>query len=462
MFMDHMTILQLIFVSLPDAILLAALGISLTGFKISLKQLLLIGIFQTIASFVIRSLTIPFGLHTILLLLVFIFIIHSVTRFNYTISSLTGLIGFTALAIIEAILVPLLLKITYHPFDKVLAQPIMRIYFFLPEAIVLLIIIFLCLRYKINILSYWKRKILISDFSISHDKYLLDDNSPIREYFPLIILVLCSILLSVLLFIVFIIPCSSDYTSSLHLHFYTVLIFSGLVILFLVFLSKILLEKINKIIEIEISSKQTSKTILLLDGLVYSIRKQRHDFNHHLQTVYGLLETASCLEARDYIRKIFFNIISYGEIIKTDIREVSAMFYTKVSLAEEKKINLEIIVNCSLKYLPLNIWEINSVLGNLIDNAIEATENRMEENSFVTVELNRNSTEYSFEITNRGEPINPAIISEIFKPSFSTKIGRSGLGLAIVEEIISNHNGNVNVFSDYEKTIFIVHLPALN
>ncbi|OPY58030.1 MAG: hypothetical protein A4E55_01203 [Pelotomaculum sp. PtaU1.Bin035] len=56
----------------------------------------------------------------------------------------------------------------------------------------------------------------------------------------------------------------------------------------------------------------------------------------------------------------------------TDNHEISAMLYTKTGLAEAKNINFEVLVNCSLKELPLKSGEANSILGNLIDNAIEA------------------------------------------------------------------------------------------
>lgn len=110
--MDHMTTLELLFISLPEAMLVAALGITLTGFRLRLDQLLLIGILQALVSYIIRSSTIPFGLHTIILLLLFILIIHSVTHLNLVPSALAGLIGLTVFASVETIIFPNLIKIT--------------------------------------------------------------------------------------------------------------------------------------------------------------------------------------------------------------------------------------------------------------------------------------------------------------------------------------------------------------
>ncbi len=131
---------------------------------------------------------------------------------------------------------------------------------------------------------------------------------------------------------------------------------------------------LHHLVEVECTARQTANILSRMEDLIYSIRKQRHDFNHHLQTVYGFLEVGSFREARDYIRNTFSAITTCGELLKTDNHEISAMLYTKIGLAEAKNINLEVVINCSLKNLPLKSGESNSILGNLIDNAMEAAE----------------------------------------------------------------------------------------
>ncbi|GAB6275267.1 MAG: hypothetical protein STSR0004_21320 [Peptococcaceae bacterium] len=136
------------------------------------------------------------------------------------------------------------------------------------------------------------------------------------------------------------------------------------------------------------------------------------------------------------------------------------LFITKVGLAEAKNINLEILIKCSLRNLPLKSGEANSILGNLLDNAMEAVENAAGERRLITVELSREPGAFNFTVANRGEPIKPGIIDQIFEPYFSTKEGRQGLGLTIIKEVAEHYNGSVTVSSNNEETIFAVRIPS--
>jgi len=452
-----MTVLQLLLISLPEAMLVAALGITLTGLRPRLLQLFIIGIFHALVSYIIRSTQVPFGLHTIVLLLAFILIIHAVTRLNLITSTLAGLAGLTVFAVVEMLIAPQLLEITGYTYEQALADPILRIYFFLPEAAAIILIIILCRRYRINILSYWKKVKQTGGLTMSRDEDMLEKDFYIKQYFPLIALVLSPILLLAILNCTLFLSRAGS-ISELYLNVFTT--FISLAVVVLAGLSAAAIKRIGKVVEVECTARQTAEMLSRMEELIYSIRKQRHDFNHHLQAVYGFLEVGSFREARDYIRNTFSAITTHGELIKTDNHEISAMLYTKIGLAEAKNINLEVLINCSLKDLSLKSGEANSILGNLIDNAMEAVENTPGEKRLINVEITKPSNEFVFTVANRGEPIEPEIIDRIFALNFSTKKDRQGLGLAIVKELVERCNGSVTVSSNNEETIFTVSLPA--
>jgi len=454
---DHMTVLQLLLISLPEAILVAALGITIAGFSPRLKQLFIIGIFHALVSYIVRSSQVPFGLHTIILLLAFILIIYAVTRLSLITSALAGLAGLTVFAVAEMLIVPQLLKITGYTYVQALNDPVLRIYFFLPEAAAIILIIIFFRRYRIDILTYWKKVKQTGGFTMSRDEDMLDEDFYIKQYFPLIALVLCPILLLALLNSTFFLSRTGGISDS-YLNIFTT--FISLAVVVLAGLSAVAIKRIAKVVEVECTAKQTAETIFRMEELINSIRKQRHDFNHHLQAVYGLLEVGSSREARDYIRNTFSTITTHGELIKTDNHEISAMLYTKIGLAEAKNINLEVLINCSLKDLPLKSGEANSVLGNLIDNAMDAVERAPGERCHINVEITKSSSEFVFTVANPGKPIEPETINKIFEPNFSTKKDRQGLGLAIVKKLVERCNGSVSVSSNSGETIFTVRLPA--
>jgi signal transduction histidine kinase len=60
-----------------------------------------------------------------------------------------------------------------------------------------------------------------------------------------------------------------------------------------------------------------------------------------------------------------------------------------------------------------------------------------------------------------GKGIDPEILPDIFNPFFTTKKTGTGLGLAVINKIIEDHHGTINVKSTKgQGTVFTVQLPC--
>jgi signal transduction histidine kinase len=101
--------------------------------------------------------------------------------------------------------------------------------------------------------------------------------------------------------------------------------------------------------------------------------------------------------------------------------------------------------------------ELNQVWTNLIDNAADA----MKGNGKLTVRTARENDHVLVEIADNGPGIPTEIKSRIFDPFFTTKgVGEgTGLGLDIVNRIVRNAHGQVNVSSVPGDTRFQVRIP---
>lgn len=105
--------------------------------------------------------------------------------------------------------------------------------------------------------------------------------------------------------------------------------------------------------------------------------------------------------------------------------------------------------------------EINQVLTNLLDNAIDAMETTP--NKHLIVKTESHGDQICIIITDTGTGIPDDVINKVFDPFFTTKeIGKgTGLGLDIVQKIITRHKGTVTVASSPKGTSFTILLPIV-
>lgn len=451
-----MTLFSLLMVSFPEAVLVAALGFLLVGIRPWWRDLLIIGVVQAGFAYLIRLSPVPFGIHSILEIFLFMLNIRLVTRLPYRIVLLVSFLGLIFYGSVETVIAPLMLHITGYSMSDVFEYNFARILFFLPQALVMLIFIAACKLFKISLIGYSQGHGHSGHLSRMNFQKNLKADIVNKQNFLIFVVTLLPLLLLVILNSAFNAFRLKIFPEE-RLEVLTGL--TGVFIIILTVLSAIAVKKIGQYVEKEYEAKRAAENLKQIKQLIDSSRKQRHDFHHQLQTVYGLLENGFYERARDYIGKAFSAISKTGELIKTDNFSISALLYTKIGLAEAKTIDLEITVECSLKEMPLTPHEASSLLGNLIDNALEAVEHKTGERRQVKVTITLEHGAYMMTIKNTGDPIKPEIQDTIFKPDFTTKEGHSGLGLSIVKDILTKYGGSIDISSYDEETTFTVTVP---
>jgi nitrogen fixation/metabolism regulation signal transduction histidine kinase len=101
--------------------------------------------------------------------------------------------------------------------------------------------------------------------------------------------------------------------------------------------------------------------------------------------------------------------------------------------------------------------QLTRVFNNIIKNALQAIPSDRE--GLITVDLQKESNKYVITITDNGDGIPEEIIDKIFVPNFTTKTSGSGLGLAMVKQIITAHDGDISFTTEEGKgTQFVVEL----
>ena len=108
----------------------------------------------------------------------------------------------------------------------------------------------------------------------------------------------------------------------------------------------------------------------------------------------------------------------------------------------------------------INSHVLVTIIGNLLENAMEAVSSSEKDEKNVEILIDENEKEILVEVKDTGVGIKKENIPSIFDKGFSTKGSNRGRGLPLLKQIVENLDGKVEVLSEEEVgTKFIVQIP---
>ena len=199
------------------------------------------------------------------------------------------------------------------------------------------------------------------------------------------------------------------------------------------------------------------QTIEAQEDLNITLRAQRHDFLNHLQVVYSLIEMKEYKEANDYIERVYGSIASVGKVLRTANPAINALLQVKLGVCEKAGIQVKLDIRSAWKDLSIPGWEMCKVLGNLLDNAIDALQEVSDRR--LTLTLTEDLKAFRFSVKNSG-PMSPVKLqASIFQPGITTKAAGHGMGLFIVRRTVQEWGGDIRLISDAKETEFSGFIP---
>lgn len=193
-----------------------------------------------------------------------------------------------------------------------------------------------------------------------------------------------------------------------------------------------------------------------MDALNLKMRAQRHDFLNHLQVVYSLLEMGESAEAADYLERIYRELRTVSRVLRTSVTAFNALLQVKNAACEDRGIALEMEIHSTLEGLPMPGWELCCIIGNLMDNAMDALADQPDGRIRLRVEEDLKG--FCFTISNNGPAIPPEIRETIFEPGVSTRGEGRGMGLSIVRSTLAEFGGSI-ALKPGQETAFTVRIP---
>ena len=193
-----------------------------------------------------------------------------------------------------------------------------------------------------------------------------------------------------------------------------------------------------------------------MDALNLKLRAQRHDFLNHIQVVYSLLEMGESAEAADYLERIYSQLRTVSKVMRTKVTAFNALLQVKNAACEERGIHLELDIRSALEGLPVPPWEICCIIGNLMDNAMDALGETKD--GWIHLEVRETLRQFTFAIANNGPAVPEELRERIFEAGVSTKGEDRGMGLSIVRKTLAEFGGAIEL-SPGDETCFVVTIP---
>ena len=198
-------------------------------------------------------------------------------------------------------------------------------------------------------------------------------------------------------------------------------------------------------------------------GLTETLRAQSHEFANRLHTLVGLVELGRYSEAVRFVTDVSAARADLTDRLQAAIGDtkLAALILAKVSLAHERDVTLTMTDDSRVGSGIGDVSEVLTVVGNLIDNAIDAAAQaggpRWVELTIVAVEQ-----DLLVRVRDSGDGVPQDMRDAIFMDGVTTKSSvtgaRRGLGLALVRRVVESRGGMITVGHD-QGAVFTAVLP---
>ena len=201
-------------------------------------------------------------------------------------------------------------------------------------------------------------------------------------------------------------------------------------------------------------------------GLAEALRAQAHEAANRLHTVVSLVEIGRAGEAVEFATAELEIAQRLTDRVVGAVSEpvLAALLLGKAAEANERGVELVLTEDTALDDLDVEPRDLVTILGNLIDNAIDAAiDNAAAAKPKVTVTAREDGDSLLLRVADTGKGVSEAARHDVFERGWSTKpqdgpVGH-GLGLALVGQAVRRYGGTVGLAND-GGAMLTVRLPA--
>ena len=174
-----------------------------------------------------------------------------------------------------------------------------------------------------------------------------------------------------------------------------------------------------------------------VETMYKQIRGWRHDYRNHIQLMKVLAANGDMDAIKDYLDKLDTDLSTVDTVVKTGNAMADAILNSKISLAKSKGITVKVDAHIPVM-LKMSELDLCVIIGNLFDNAIDASMALPEEQRLIRVYMDMKNTQLYISFTNFTATKKLAKVGNRFQ---TTKGDGHGFGLLRIDNIIERLDG---------------------
>ena len=177
-----------------------------------------------------------------------------------------------------------------------------------------------------------------------------------------------------------------------------------------------------------------------VENMYRQMRAWRHDYRNHIQTLKAYASAGDLPRISAYLDALETDLATVDTVVKTGNAMADAILNSKISLARARKIAVQADAHVPLKLTTSDV-DLCVILGNLFDNAIEASLRLPEEKRLVRVYMEMKGTQLYISFTNFTAEGKREKIAGRFR---TTKGEGHGFGLVRIDDIVARYDGYIS------------------
>lgn len=191
---------------------------------------------------------------------------------------------------------------------------------------------------------------------------------------------------------------------------------------------------------IEYQNRLLERQVQEVQNIYMTMRGWRHDYHNHLQSMKAYVKMGQYEKLDEYLALLEEDLDQVNQLIESGNVNLDAILNSKISLALKNGIEVDYKATCP-EELTVSDIDLCALIGNLIDNAVEACEKLPEgERRFIRLYIGVLKKQLYISVTNATNEVVRKMDSEYI----TNKRGNHGHGLKRINLVVEKYEGYIN------------------